>query len=133
MSILATSTARSWTAEVGGSVRLWLHAEGAAAFVAGVAIYAGLGGSWLLLVPLLLVPDLSMVGFLRGPRLGSLIYNLVHNWAIGLGVLGAGWAIDSTGLLLAGALLIGHVGMDRALGFGLKYPTAFRDTHLQRA
>jgi hypothetical protein len=34
--------------------------------------------------------------------------------------------------LIAGAVLVAHVGMDRAVGYGLKYPTHFKDTHLQR-
>ena len=49
-----------------------------------------LGGPWLLAIPLLLVPDASALGYLRGPRVGAMTYNLVHNWAIGLVVLGIG-------------------------------------------
>jgi len=114
------------------STRTWLRLEGAAALVAGVAIYLAQGGFWLLLLPLLLVPDLSMVGYLRGPRLGAFLYNVVHNWALGLAVLGAAVALDSDVLLFAGAILVAHVGMDRAAGYGLKLPTSFQDTHLGR-
>jgi hypothetical protein len=114
------------------STRAWLRLEGAAALVAGVALYVGLGGSWLLLLPLLLLPDLSMVGYLRGPRLGAILYNAVHNWATGLAVLGLGVALDSVALLQAGAILVAHVGMDRLAGYGLKLPTSFQDTHLGR-
>jgi len=123
---------RSGSARLGDSVRFWLHAEGAAAAVAGLAIYGSVDGSWPLLIPLLLLPDLSLLGFVGGPRLGSLTYNLVHNWVIGLAALGAGWALESTPLVLVGAVLVAHVGADRLLGYGLKYPTAFKDTHLQR-
>lgn len=118
-------TARGWT-------RPWLRAEGVAAFVAGLALYGWLGGWWLAVVPLLLLPDASMIGYLRGPRLGAITYNLAHNWALGLAVLGLGLAIDLTGIALAGAILIAHTGMDRALGYGLKLPTSFHDTHLGR-
>jgi len=97
-----------------------------------LAIYGSVDGSWPLLIPLLLLPDLSLLGFVGGPRLGSLTYNLVHNWVIGLAALGAGWALESTPLVLVGAVLVAHVGADRLLGYGLKYPTAFKDTHLQR-
>jgi hypothetical protein len=114
------------------STRPWLRLEGLAAFVAGLAVFGATGGPWLLAVPLLLVPDLSMVGYVRGPRLGALTYNLVHNWAIGLAVLGAGAWSGVDGLTLAGAILVAHVGMDRALGYGLKLPTSFQDTHLGR-
>lgn len=115
------------------SVRLLLHAEGLAAFIAGVALFGWAGGQWLWLVPLLFVPDLSMIGYASGSRVGSHVYNAVHNWALGLAVLGAGLWLVSTPLVIAGAVLVAHVGFDRALGYGLKYPTGFRDTHVSRA
>ena len=114
------------------TVRSWLRVEGVAAFIAGLALYGWLGGPWLFAVPLLLLPDVSMVGYLRDPRLGALTYNLVHNWAIGLAVLGLGYLAQSTPLAIAGAILVAHVGMDRALGYGLKLPTSFQETHLGR-
>lgn len=114
------------------STRVWLRLEGLAAFVAGLVVFGALGGPWPLAIPLLLVPDVSMVGYLRGPRLGALAYNLVHNWALGLAVLGLGvWSgIDAA--TMAGAILVAHVGMDRTLGYGLKLSTSFQDTHLGR-
>lgn len=114
------------------TVRGWLRLEGAGAFAAGLALYGWLGGPWLLAIPLLLVPDVSAVGYLRGPRLGAFTYNLVHNWAFGLGLLGVGIAADSPAIAIAGAVAIAHVGMDRALGYGLKLTTSFQDTHLGR-
>lgn len=114
------------------TVRTWLRVEGLAALVAGLVIYGANGGPWLLVVPLLLVPDLSMLGYLRDPRLGAFTYNLFHNWAIGLVVLGIGLWSSVSWLLLAGAILVAHVGMDRFAGYGLKLPSAFRDTHLGR-
>jgi uncharacterized protein DUF4260 len=111
-------------------VRGWLRLEGAAAFVAGLSLYVSLGGPWLLLLPLLLLPDASAAGYLAGPRVGALTYNVVHNWAFGLAVLGAGVALASTPLLLLGTISCAHVGMDRAVGYGLKLPTSFQDTHL---
>lgn len=73
-----------------------------------------------------------MVGYLHSPKTGALTYNLVHNWATGLIVLGAGLWLVSFPLAVAGSILIAHVGMDRALGYGLKLQTAFQDTHLGR-
>ena len=84
------------------------------------------------MIPFLLLPDLSMVGYLRGPRLGALTYNAIHNWAIGLAVLGVGLATDVVPVSIAGAILVAHVGMDRAAGYGLKLSTSFQDTHLGR-
>jgi hypothetical protein len=114
------------------TVRGWLRLEGAAAFIAGLALYGWLGGPWLFVLPLLLLPDLSAVGYLRGPRLGAFTYNIVHNWAIGLAVLGFAVATGSVALGIAGAILVAHVGMDRAVGYGLKLSTSFHDTHLGR-
>ena len=102
------------------TVRGWLRLEGAAAFVAGSRCIGWLGGPWLLVLPLLLLPDLSAIGYLRGPRLGAFTYNVVHNWALGLAVLGVGLRADSAPLAIAGAVLVAHVGMDRAVGYGLK-------------
>jgi len=114
------------------STRSWLRLEGVAAFVAGLAVFVAAGGPWLLAMPLLLLPDASAIGYLRGPRLGAFTYNLFHNWAIGLAVLGLGLWTGSTLVILAGAILIAHVGMDRAVGYGLKLPTSFQETHLGR-
>ena len=114
------------------TVRGWLRLEGAAAFIAGLALYGWLGGPWLLVVPLLLLPDLSAIGYLRGPRLGAVTYNVVHNWALGLAVLGVGLATAIAPIAIAGAILVAHVGVDRAAGYGLKLSTSFHDTHLGR-
>ena len=115
-----------------GSVDLVLRAEAVALFLAGVIAYLELNGHPLWLLPLLLAPDLSMIGYVAGPRLGAITYNLAHNLATALGVLAIGWLAAIAPLALAGAVLVAHVGMDRALGFGLKLPTDFRDTHLGR-
>ena len=66
------------------------------------------------------------------PRLGALTYNAVHNLVLALAALGIGWWFEVGWLVLFGAVLIAHVGGDRALGYGLKLPTDFRDTHLGR-
>jgi hypothetical protein len=68
----------------------------------------------------------------RNGRIGAFTYDLIHNWAVGLVVLGAGIALSSDALWLAGAILIAHVGMDRAVGYGLKYAAGAKVTHLQR-
>jgi hypothetical protein len=112
------------------TVRGWLRLEGFAAFIAGLAIYGELGGPWLAVVPLLLLPDLSAVGYLRGPRLGALTYNAGHNWAVGLSLLGIGLLANVTPVAILGAVFIAHVGMDRTIGYGLKLPSSFQDTHL---
>ncbi len=109
-----------------------LRLEAIALFIAGVLAYLQLNGHPLWLLPLLLTPDLSMIGYVRGPRLGAMTYNLVHNLATALVVLAVGWFAAIAPLALAGAILVAHVGMDRSLGYGLKLPADFRDTHLGR-
>ncbi len=115
------------------TVRPWLRAEGAAALLAGIAVYGSLGGEWLWFLALLLVPDVSMVGYVASGRVGAFTYNVVHNWAVGLALLGAGLAAAVPALAIAGAVVVAHVGMDRLFGYGLKHPEGFKDTHLQRA
>ena len=117
---------------VTGTPRAWLRVEGVAVLAAGIGLYLHLGGQLLWLVPLLLAVDVSMAGYLSGPRPGAVVYNLAHNWAAGVVVLAAAWWLGSPALALAGAILVAHTGMDRALGYGLKHPTAFADTHLGR-
>ena len=109
-----------------------LRAESVAIFVGGVLLFLQLNGNALWLLPLLLAPDVSMIGYLGGARLGSVTYNLVHNLVTALGLLAVGWFVPIAPLALVGAVLIAHVGMDRALGYGLKLPTDFKDTHLGR-
>jgi hypothetical protein len=115
-----------------GAVRTWLRLEGLAAFGAGLALFGTSGGNWLFLVPLILLPDISAAGYLAGPRVGAFTYNLFHNGVPGIVTLGLAAWLASPAVLLAAAILIAHVGMDRALGYGLKLPDSFQDTHLGR-
>ncbi len=113
-------------------VRWLLRAESIALFVLGAVLYAGAGGELLLLIPLLFVPDLSMLGYLAGPRLGAITYNLGHTIVLPVALALAGWWLTQPLLLMAAGVTGAHIGMDRALGYGLKYPTSFQDTHLGR-
>jgi hypothetical protein len=115
-----------------GAVRTWLRIEGLAAFGAGLVLFGLSGGNWLLVVPLLLLPDVSGIGYLAGPRVGAFTYNLAHNWAPGFIALALGLWLSAPPVQLVAAILIAHVGMDRAVGYGLKLPSSFQDTHLGR-
>jgi hypothetical protein len=115
-----------------GAVRTWLRLEGLAAFGAGLALFVASGGNWLLIVPLILLPDISAAGYLAGPRVGAFAYNAFHTWVTGILTLGIGVWLGSSPVVMAAAILIAHVGMDRAAGYGLKLPTSFQDTHLGR-
>jgi hypothetical protein len=113
-------------------VRRWLRLEGFAGLALGWVAWEAYGGELVWFVPLLLVPDVSAAGYLRGNHVGAIAYNVAHNWFTGGLVLGLGWWLASTPLALAGAILVAHTGVDRLLGYGLKYPTSFQDTHLGR-
>lgn len=113
-------------------VRFILRLEGMVVFGLSAYGYGVADGKWGWFLVLFLVPDLSMLGYLANPRLGSRIYNLVHTYVTAAVLLGVGWVVHFPTALLAGLLLTAHIGIDRSLGFGLKYPTAFKDTHLQR-
>jgi hypothetical protein len=111
--------------------------EGFAVLAVSVLLYRELHGGWLLFAILLLAPDLSMVGYLGGAKIGAPIYNLAHTLLgplllIAISVLTARISLMPSGLLPYGLIWTAHIGMDRMLGFGLKYPTNFKDTHLQR-
>lgn len=100
--------------------------------MSSLVLYADAGYGWLLLILLVLAPDLSMLGYLGGPRLGALTYDAVHTYVgpIALGVVGV---VGGYGTVVQVALIwLVHIGVDRLLGYGLKYPTGFKDTHLQR-
>lgn len=112
------------------SPRFLLRLEGLCVLLATVALYASADHSWWLFAGLLLAPDLFMVGYLAGPRLGAFVYNASHTYVVALGLGALGYALA---LPLASALALiwaAHIGMDRALGYGLKRPSGFHDTHL---
>ena len=110
--------------------RVYLRVEGLAALVVALAVYGALDGPLWLLAVLALAPDLSMLGYLGGPRVGSVAYNVVHTYTTPLALAGAGYWLDYRLALLGAAVWVGHIGADRLFGYGIKYPSGFRDTHL---
>jgi hypothetical protein len=114
------------------AVDVILRAEQLATFAAGIVIWLANGGPAWLLLPAWLLVDLSMVGYLGGPLLGSITYNAAHNAVLPIALLGLGWWSGVGWMVLAGGVILTHIGLDRALGYGLKLPTDFRDTHLGR-
>jgi uncharacterized protein DUF4260 len=112
--------------------RILLHLEGAIVLLLSIFFYFNQGGSWILFALLILAPDLAMLGYLAGPRIGSVVYNAVHIYVWPAALI-AFWLLANHLLALQLALIwAAHIGADRMLGSGLKYPSAFKDTHLQR-
>lgn len=101
-------------------------------FVAASVLYFHGDHPWWLYLLLALAPDLSMIGYAAGPRVGALTYDAVHAYALPVAVATAGVVGDADTAVAVGLIWIAHIGADRALGYGLKYPTGFKDTHLQR-
>jgi len=115
-----------------GGVRLLLRAEGFIVLAASVAAYAQFGAGWGWFAALFLLPDLSFLAYLAGPRWGALAYNAAHSYLGAVGLLAVG-VLGASPMLLAAALVwCAHIGFDRLLGYGLKYSAGFGHTHLGR-
>ena len=115
---------------VGGAPQVILRIEGAALLACATAAYAWSGQPWWVFAVLLLAPDLSMLGYIAGPGPGAILYNTVHTVTPPL--IGLCAAVMLGHPVLAGLALIwlAHIGLDRMLGYGLKYGSGFGDTHL---
>jgi hypothetical protein len=117
----------------GSSIQLLLRLEGLGIAAVTAIMFARTGVSWWLFLALWLVPDLSMLGYLGGSCRGARIYNALHSYAgpVALGV--CAYVLHANAVTLAIALTwANHIGVDRLLGFGLKYGDGFGFTHLGR-
>jgi hypothetical protein len=112
--------------------RSLLHLEGVAVAVAALVVYFWSDHPWWLLVALALAPDLAMVAYAAGPRLGAAAYDVMHTYALPVIVGAAGVVADGEAAVAVALIWLTHIGVDRAIGYGLKYPSGFKDTHLQR-
>ncbi|MGY3234024.1 MULTISPECIES: DUF4260 domain-containing protein [unclassified Bradyrhizobium] len=120
------------TGAVTGGVRILLRLEGLALFAAMTALYATWGGSWWLYALLFLVPDLSFLAYLSDARLGALVYNAAHSYMAPVALMTLGFGFSSPLTLSIALIWLAHIGIDRALGYGLKYDAGFGFTHLGR-
>lgn len=113
-----------------GLVRRTLQMEGLAVFGGSVTFYFAQGYSGWLFALVCLAPDLSFLAYLAGPRVGALLYNSAHSY-VGPIVLAISAQMHGDPVAIAVAVVwSAHIGFDRMLGYGLKYSTAFGDTHL---
>jgi hypothetical protein len=117
-----------------GVVKTWpkilLQVEGACIFGSAIWAYSRFGQSWWTFGGLLLLPDLGMVGYLANTSAGAAIYNSVHTETPPILMLCAALAQGNKKVAGLALCWLAHIGMDRMLGFGLKYGTAFGHTHL---
>ena len=126
-----TTTAAANGAATGG-VRTLLRLEGLALFIGMTLLYGLWDGSWWVYLILFLVPDLSFAAYLAGPKAGAIIYNAAHSYLAPVALMTIGLAMAAPLTLSLAMIWLAHIGIDRALGYGLKYQTGFAFTHLGR-
>jgi hypothetical protein len=113
-----------------GGPKMLLRIEGLVLLAASIVVFAAQGQQWWLYPALLFVPDLFMLGYLRNTKFGSIIYNLGHSYPAAALVTAFGFILGSGLAVALGTIWFGHIGLDRMLGYGLKYGTGFKHTHL---
>ena len=111
-------------------MRILLKLEEAFMFGLSIFLFSKLDYAWWWYPVLIFAPDLSMLGYIVNTRLGAITYNFIHHKALGIGLFVLGVVLANQFLQLTGLILFGHSSMDRTLGYGLKYPDSFQNTHL---
>lgn len=109
-----------------------LRLEGTAVLITAVWIYAQLGFSWWLFALLLLWPDLAFVIYAVNPRWGSIVYNILHSYPLPLALTAVAVTLSWPVGQQFAIIWLAHIGMDRTVGYGLKYTGQFKETHLNR-
>jgi hypothetical protein len=115
-----------------GGLRTLLRLEGLTLFVGMTLLYAFWEGSWWVYAILFLAPDVSFLGYLASPKAGAILYNAAHSYLAPMALITSGFALSSPLVLSVAMIWLAHIGLDRALGFGLKYFAGFVFTHLGR-
>jgi hypothetical protein len=113
-------------------VLFFLRLEGLAAAALSAVFYARTGASWWLFAGLWIVPDLSLLGYLAGPGWGARIYNAIHSYVTPATLAVSAMLLRAPALVPIALIWFNHIGVDRLLGYGLKYPAGFAWTHLGR-
>ena len=108
-----------------------LKLEELALFLGSIYLFSRLNFAWWWFPALLLLPDISMVGYRINPAVGAVLYNVVHHKALAVVVGLWGLATGNQTLMLAGVVLLAHSSMDRVAGYGLKYFDSFKHTSLE--
>jgi Domain of unknown function (DUF4260) len=117
---------------VAGAPRILLRIEGACIFAIAIVLYSRLGENWWLFAILFLAPDLSFLGYLAGARVGAIAYNALHTIAGPILLAVAALFVPYEPAMAVALIWLAHCGIDRALGYGLKYQAGFGFTHLGR-
>ena len=107
-----------------------LKLEEAALFILGIFLFSRLSYEWWWFLVLILAPDLSMIGYVFGNKIGAFAYNIFHLKRVALLIYAIGCYLSIESIQLTGIILFSHSAMDRVFGYGLKYETGFKYTHL---
>jgi len=107
-----------------------LRLEEIGLFLLSILLFADLPFAWWTYPLLILAPDLGMLGYLAGPRVGAAAYNVLHHKGLAVGCYAIGALASAPALALAGVIMLGHASLDRVLGYGLKHEDSFHHTHL---
>ena len=107
-----------------------LRIEEALLFIGSIYVFSLTDFAWWWFLVLILTPDIGMLGYLINTRIGAFTYNVFHHRGISVFLLVIGWYLSHDIIWLAGIIHFGHTSMDRAFGYGLKYPDSFKRTHL---
>jgi hypothetical protein len=116
--------------ETTGAVRLILRLEGLCVLIAALLAYSKFGFDWVTFTLYFLTPDISILGYIVGSSFGATAYNTAHSYIGALLCVVVGFFLPAPMLLCAGVIWCAHIGFDRALGYGFKYPAGFGFTHL---
>ena len=98
----------------------------------GLSIWAlyFLNAEWWYYLLLLLGPDISLIGYAGGNKMGAIIYNLFHHKGVAVILFVTGLLLPDKVIEITGIILFGHSSMDRMFGYGLKLKEGFKHTHL---
>lgn len=114
------------------SLRKIISIEYILAFIITVSFYGHLNFPWLYFIVFLLLPDITMLGYLINTKIGALFYNMGHSFVLPAMLMVIGLLTTTPIPLMAALIWLAHIFLDRALGYGLKYDDAFKKTHLQQ-
>ncbi|MEE2773199.1 MAG: DUF4260 domain-containing protein [Bacteroidota bacterium] len=104
--------------------------EETAMFLLGIFAFSRLDYSWWWFAGLFFLPDIGMLGYLWNSKVGAWTYNAFHHKGLAIVIFVCGLALMSAALEIAGIILFAHGSFDRMLGYGLKYESGFKNTHL---
>ena len=112
--------------------KLFLHLEGTVIFITSLYFYQQNNFSWIAFIFLLFVFDVSMIGYVINERVGATVYNIFHSYILPVTLILVSTIITLEWLLMISLIWTAHIGMDRMIGYGLKYHSGFKDTHFQK-